>query len=1139
MARLFDDASSQYLTRSGAAVTAPPFTMACWFYSDDALIEQVLLSLSDTATNTQFFRLGLRGDTAGDHAEIQTRSGGTADFVETSTGYSVNTWHHACGVWTSSASRAVYLDGGGAGTSSASVTPSGLDNTNIGATVRLNTNQFMSGRVAEAAIWDVALDAAEVAALAKGFSPLLIRPQSLVAYWPLVGNDSPELDRWKNGYDLTLTNAPTKADHPRIYYPSYDALVGLSPITTVSASPVAIGVVVPTAYAIPAIASPVAVGVGLPAATVQVIANASPVAVAVALPAARLWGSFDVTVTINSTQRQSNVMPLQGAPWSTLTTSEALNDEPDTATMRVKGFTPREGHPVEIWYGFTQLFGGSVVRRTQINVGSRDNVEWDLYCMDWTRLLNRRLVNATYTSETVYDILLDLLANNSSGFTTTNVDQTALDAITLDEIVFTDEPLASAISRLMKRAGGYWYADATRDIHAFLEDTANPPDSVTDASDPEIEHLVIATDISQIRTRVFVEGIGTVIKTDATAGLTSIPVEDSGPFASTGGLFKAGTQRCTYTGKNDGGGGALIGALLNPTNGPTVAARIGTGIDTGDHYYAVTFYDGTGETTPGPNSSTYTSGTTVTAPASAPTATKQLGGNLSAGAYKWKVTYVDSAGGETDAGSSESASVTMDEVAAPTTIGTASNAPAGSGALDSNASYSYKYTFYNGSVETSPSPASNSASTDASQVMWLTRSGVQAAPSGYERRFYRTEGNGSTYKLMPGASDGFSNDDVDKYIDEQADAVLGASAPSSSTAVYRQANLAGIPVSPDANVVSRKLYRTEANGSTFKLVTTIANNTATTYTDNTADASLGATLPVTNTAVYKQASLANIPLGPTGTSGRKLYRTAAGGSQLKLLATIADNTTATYTDSTADASLGANVPTSNTSGLTSDTGTVNAGATSILVTGLGPFSASGGWVLAAGQCISYTGKSSTSLTGVPASGAGAITSTLNYGTEILSVPSLSGIPASGTGAIQYAIAVGDQVNVVAQVDDATAQATLAALEGGDGIHEHAIQDRRLTLDTAEARGTAELNRFKNAIVTVSYETRDPLTHVGKTITFNLGDPTNLADDFVIQRVTRTQFTGLPFSYPRCAVEASNVKFSLEDLLRRALLEQSS
>lgn len=48
-------------------------------------------------------------------------------------------------------------------------------------------------------------------------------------------------------------------------------------------------------------------------------------------------------------------------------------------------------------------------------------------------------------------------------------------------------------------------------------------------------------------------------------------------------------------------------------------------------------------------------------------------------------------------------------------------------------------------------------------------------------------------------------------------------------------------------VTSRKLYRTAAGGTAYLLLATLANNTATTYTDNIADASLGAGAPSTNT----------------------------------------------------------------------------------------------------------------------------------------------------------------------------------------------------------------------------------------------------------------------------------------------------
>lgn len=66
--------------------------------------------------------------------------------------------------------------------------------------------------------------------------------------------------------------------------------------------------------------------------------------------------------------------------------------------------------------------------------------------------------------------------------------------------------------------------------------------------------------------------------------------------------------------------------------------------------------------------------------------------------------------------------------------------------------------------------------------------------------------------------------------------------------------------------------------------------------------------------VNSRMSLTNIPIGPSGVISRKIYRTAAGGQVYKLVATINDNVTTTYSDNVADASLGAKIPYRNTTG---------------------------------------------------------------------------------------------------------------------------------------------------------------------------------------------------------------------------------
>lgn len=67
------------------------------------------------------------------------------------------------------------------------------------------------------------------------------------------------------------------------------------------------------------------------------------------------------------------------------------------------------------------------------------------------------------------------------------------------------------------------------------------------------------------------------------------------------------------------------------------------------------------------------------------------------------------------------------------------------------------------------------------------------------------------------------------------------------------------------------------------------------------------TITVVNNAVNGKVALTGIPLGATGTTARRIYRTKppSGNYYSYLLTTINDNTTTTYTDNTADSGLDA------------------------------------------------------------------------------------------------------------------------------------------------------------------------------------------------------------------------------------------
>lgn len=210
MARDFDG-STQRLNNAAAVVTAYPFTLAAWVNTDLTGLQTILTQQATGGTASSGWQLRLSGTN-----QVIMRSGTQA--ATTSTTLGTGTWGHACGVCTSATARAAFLNGGGKGTSTANNTPSSIAATSLAQPDAMDTAR-LNGRLAEAAVWDVALSDQEVVILALGASPLLVRPQSLRAYWPLIGRYDPEIDL-RGGFPLTLTASPATADHPRIVYPT-------------------------------------------------------------------------------------------------------------------------------------------------------------------------------------------------------------------------------------------------------------------------------------------------------------------------------------------------------------------------------------------------------------------------------------------------------------------------------------------------------------------------------------------------------------------------------------------------------------------------------------------------------------------------------------------------------------------------------------------------------------------------------------------------------------------------------------------------------------------------------------------------------------------------------------------------------
>lgn len=297
---------------------------------------------------------------------------------------------------------------------------------------------------------------------------------------------------------------------------------------------------------------------------------------------------------------------------------------------------------------------------------------------------------------------------------------------------------------------------------------------------------------------------------------------------------------------------------------------------------------------------------------------------------------------------------------------------------------------------------------------------IPTGPSGtLARRIYRTKNGGSTYYLVAEIADNVTT----TFTDNVPDTALTTAAPLENRN-GKQVNLSGIPLGPAGVVIARRIYRTVAGGVEFKLLAEIADNATTAFTDNVADSELGQEAPpLLSTAGGEQVTLFNMPLGPTGTIARRVYRTVAGGTELKFVGQVSDNVSTTFVDNVADAELGQTIPNVNDAGssivaltgiplgsvgvekrilyrtkaggtdfffldtlpdnttttYTDDRADSSLGELAPIVSTIGAQagdlsivlkSVSGiptaGWIRADSQLISYTGISGTTLTGIPA-----------------------------------------------------------------------------------------------------------------------------------------------------------------------------
>ena len=264
-----------------------------------------------------------------------------------------------------------------------------------------------------------------------------------------------------------------------------------------------------------------------------------------------------------------------GVLLDTLTITDELDETPNTCAFRLNGAVPPIGAEVIITLGSKnagrRLFAGFALTLQQLYVGDKPaNVQVDVHCVDYTWLFGFLTVTRQYrnTSATSIATLLVNTYAAANGFTASAVAPGLPD---LDEITFTNEPLDTALTRLARRIGGYWFVDYQKVVHLFLEDTTDAPGALT-PTHPSLRSFTQGTDRTQALTRVYVEGRGSACLAGVAPGETMIPLAAVDMFAVGPDVFakvspqgsSGSAQHLTYAGVIVGGAGALVGSGAAP-----------------------------------------------------------------------------------------------------------------------------------------------------------------------------------------------------------------------------------------------------------------------------------------------------------------------------------------------------------------------------------------------------------------------------------------------------------------------------------------------------------------------------------------------------------------------------------------------
>lgn len=190
---------------------------------------------------------------------------------------------------------------------------------------------------------------------------------------------------------------------------------------------------------------------------------------------------------------------------NTVSISDEINDQANSLTFELIDNSntgmPELEDEVIIIKGETILFGGTIVSSNIKK--NRGEVTASIKCIDYTRLMDSRLVAGSYEDMTDKEIIEDIITRYCAGLniTTNNV----VEGVTIDQISFNYMQPSQCLRRISELTGRNWYIDYEKDVHYFSNTATLAPFSI-DSNTATQRDLTINKDASQVKNRVYVRG---------------------------------------------------------------------------------------------------------------------------------------------------------------------------------------------------------------------------------------------------------------------------------------------------------------------------------------------------------------------------------------------------------------------------------------------------------------------------------------------------------------------------------------------------------------------------------------------------------------------------------------------------------